>query len=378
MSLDSQVQSLKCPLLALAGTNGKSTTAGLLERMLTHNHRRVMVCGREAQPLSSVPNAGVDLDFVILTLDARDLDNAIQFRPAVSVLLNLDPHQPAQDGLKDYASAFERLFTNQQYFDWAILQSHSLSRLRQLGVEVPAKIITFSATDPAADLGLDRGLLVSRIPNWEGPLVDLAHCLLHGPHFAEDLMAALAVGHVLRLPLESMLDAVKTFHPGPHRCELVAELNGIQYIDDSKASNLGALQGALLSTRSGQDGHPNVWLIAGGKETSAQEFHDLGPIISKRVKGAFLIGEASQKIRLAWSLFTPCMQSSSLIEAVAEAARNATSGDVVLLSPACSGLDQFRNYQHRGQMFCEAVKSIGRGPAAARPHMSGVSEPDVR
>jgi UDP-N-acetylmuramoylalanine--D-glutamate ligase len=117
-----------------------------------------------------------------------------------------------------------------------------------------------------------------------------------------------------------------------------------------------------------------VWLIAGGCE-SAQDFHDAGPLISKRVKGAFVIGEASQKIRLAWSLFTPCMQAASLLEAVAEATNSAASGDVVLLSPACSGLDQFRNYQHRGQMFCEIVKSIGRGQLAPGPHMSGILAP---
>jgi len=92
----------------------------------------------------------------------------------------------------------------------------------------------------------------------------------------------------------------------------------------------------------------------------------------KSTKGAFLIGKVSQTIRSAWSLFTPCMAAASLLEAVAEAARNATSGDVVLLSPACSGLDQFRNYQHRGQVFCEAVKSIGRGHPVRRPHTYGV------
>jgi UDP-N-acetylmuramoylalanine--D-glutamate ligase len=375
MSLELQLQQVKCLALAVAGTNGKSTTGALLERMLAHTHRRTLVCGHESLPVSSIPNHGSDLDFLILQVDAPDLENSNLLRPAVSVLLNLSPdHLDRYSNPDDYARAYAPLFSNQQFFDWAVIQSQALDRLHHAGVSVPAKTITFSATDPAADLIVDRGLLVSRLPNWPGPLLDLAHCLLRGPHHAENLLAALAVGHALRLPLESMADALKTFHAGPHRFELVGEINGVQFINDSKASNLDALQGALHGVRPGPNGQPNVWLIAGGCE-SAQDFHDAGPLISKRVKGAFVIGEASQKIRLAWSLFTPCMQAASLLEAVAEATNSAASGDVVLLSPACSGLDQFRNYQHRGQMFCEIVKSIGRGQLAPGPHMSGILAP---
>ena len=115
----------------------------------------------------------------------------------------------------------------------------------------------------------------------------------------------------------------------------------------------------------------------GGSDTGA-DFHRLGPLLSRRVKGAFLIGKVSAKIRSAWTLFTPCKLAPSLLEAVAEAARNATSGDVVLLSPACSGLDQFRNYQYRGQMFYEAVKSIGRGELTPNPYMHGDAVPAWR
>ena len=97
--------------------------------------------------------------------------------------------------------------------------------------------------------------------------------------------------------------------------------------------------------------------------------------VKNQMKSAFLIGKVSFKIRSAWGLFTPCMLAPSLLEAVAEAARTATSGDVVLLSPACSGLDQFRNYQHRGQVFCKAVKSIGGGELAPNPHMHGYAVP---
>jgi UDP-N-acetylmuramoylalanine--D-glutamate ligase len=375
MNLGLELQEIRCLALAVTGTNGKSTTASLIERMLQHNHRRTLICGDQGRPASSIVHQTRDLDFLIVQTNSFELETTGFFRPAVAVLLNLAPdHLDSYGNFDEYVRVCANLFRNQQFFDWAIIQRPALMKLRELDLPVAAKTITFSASDSEADLFLDRGLLVSRLPNWPGPLLDLDHCLLRGPHNAENLMAALAVGHVLRLPLEDMVDTLKTFRAGPHRCQFVAEINGLQFVNDSKAANIDAMEKALLATRPGSNGEPNVWLIAGGRDAGL-DFHAAGPSISRRVKGAFLIGEASQNIRSAWGLFTPCMAASSLLEAVAEAARNAASGDVVLLSPACSGLDQFRNYQHRGEVFCEAVKSIGRGHLAPSPYMHGVPVP---
>ena len=135
-------------------------------------------------------------------------------------------------------------------------------------------------------------------------------------------------------------------------------------------SNVNALEKALLSIPQAAGSQPNVWLIAGGKDKGS-EYHYVGPLISQRVKGALLIGEAREKIRAAWSLFTPCKVVDSLLEAVSEAAKKAASGDVVLLSPACSSFDQFRDYQERGEVFCQMVKSIGRGAESGTPNMNG-------
>ena len=117
-------------------------------------------------------------------------------------------------------------------------------------------MITFSANDKNADLYMDRGQLVSRIPNWSGPLFDTEHCQLRGPHNAENLMAALAVGHAVRLPLEGMMDPLKTYRAGPHRFDLVAEINGVQFINDSKATNVDALHNAIRAARPGRAASP--------------------------------------------------------------------------------------------------------------------------
>jgi UDP-N-acetylmuramoylalanine--D-glutamate ligase len=129
-----------------------------------------------------------------------------------------------------------------------------------------------------------------------------------------------------------------------------------------------AVQKALLSTQPSRDSGPNVWLIAGGRDKGL-DYHDLGPLLSQRVKGVFLIGEAREKIRAAWGLFTSCTPVESLLEAVRRAADSAVAGDVVLLSPACSSFDQFRNYQHRGDVFREAVARLG---------VKGMSSPAIQ
>jgi UDP-N-acetylmuramoylalanine--D-glutamate ligase len=280
-------------------------------------------------------------------------------------LLNITPdHLDRYPNMAAYIQAKGQIFKNQQTFDWAIVQHEALQILKQHHVAIPSKVITFSSVNPDADLAFDRGLIISRLPDWTGPLLDIAKCRLRGPHNAENLMAALAVGRVLRIPLSGMMETLEKFEPAAHRCEFVADLNGVAFVNDSKATNLDAVHKALLSIPPRSGGGPNIWLIAGGKDKGF-DFHDLGPALSQRVKGAFLIGEVREKIRAAWSLFTPCTLTDSLLEAVHEAARNAVKGDVVLLSPACSSFDQFKNYQHRGEVFRQAVQNLGSSGVAS-------------
>ncbi len=347
-----------CLNVAITGTNGKTTTTELVERLLTAHHIKTLAAGNIGLPVCSVAERTKDLDFLTLEVSSFQLETIQYFRPAVGVLLNITPdHLDRYDRMADYALAKGRLFMNQQPFDWAIVQSEALAQLRGLKVNIPSKVITFSASNRRADLYLDRSLIISRLDDWNGPLLDMNQTRLVGPHNAENVMAALAVGRVLRIPLETMVDALKSYEPAAHRCELVAEIGGVKFINDSKATNLDAVHKALLAVPTAQPGEPNVWLIAGGRDKGF-EYHDIGPLLSQRVKGAFLIGETREKIRAAWSLFTPCTLKDSLIEAVHEAAAGAVSGDVVLLSPACSSFDQFQNYQHRGDVFRQAVAEL--------------------
>ncbi len=364
----------QCLNIAIAGTNGKSTTAALLEQLLSRHQRKAVLTGDRGRPLCAVVERSKELDFLVVQVNAFQLERTQFFRPAVAVLLNLAADQlDRYRSVADYARANGRLFANQQAFDWAIVQREALAQLQDLGVGIPSKVITFSANDRRADVYLERGLLISRLAGWEGPLLDLDHCQLRGPHNAENMMAALAVGHVLRLPLDSMVAVLQRQPPPPHRCEFVAEINGVKFFNDSKATNVAALHQALLTMPAGPASQPNVWLIAGGRDKGL-DFHQAGPVLSQRVKGAFLIGEARDKLRAAWSLFTPCTAVGSLLEAVHQAAVNAVPGDVVLLSPACSSFDQFRNYQHRGDAFRQWVTQQGGALRGSAP--SGTNQTD--
>lgn len=355
-------QHSRCLNVAITGTNGKTTTTELVEQVLTAHHLKTVAAGNIGVPVCSIVDRTPELDFLTLEVSSFQLETIRYFRPAVGVLLNITPdHMDRYVGMDDYALAKARIFANQQPFDWAIVQSEALAQLRALKANVPSKVITFSASNRRADIYLERGLILSQIDGWSGPLMDMSRAKLVGPHNAENMMAALAVGRVLRIPLETIVDALTRYQPAAHRCEFIAEINGVRFVNDSKATNLDAVHKALLSMPQPRAGEPNVWLIAGGRDKAFQ-YYEIGPLLSQRVKGAFLIGETREKIRAAWSLFTPCSLCDSLIEAVSEAARSAAAGDVVLLSPACSSFDQFQNYQHRGDVFRQAVLKLAGEP----------------
>lgn len=367
-------QQAVCLNISVTGTNGKTTTTELIEHMLTHCHKRTLAAGNIGRPLCALADETKQLDYLTLEVSSFQLETIRFFRPAVAVLMNITPdHLDRHHTMAEYARAKARIFENQQPFDWAIVQTEALALLRALGVREPSKLVTFSANNRRADIHLDRSLIISRIEGWVGPLIDLEKTRLRGPHNAENVMAALAVGRVLRLPLEEMVAAIASFQPGAHRCEPVGEVNGVKFVNDSKATNLDAVAKALQTMPAARPGEPNILLIAGGRDKGL-DYHDLGPALAQRVKHAFLLGETREKLRASWSLFTPCSLVDSLLEAVIEASKVAVPGDVVLLSPACSSFDSFRDYRHRGEVFRQAVEqlqSTSNGGVAAESPTNG-------
>jgi len=367
---------LDCPIVAVTGTNGKTTTARLIDRVLNDCGKKARAAGNIGAPVSDLAGESAELDFAVLEVSSFQLERIERFRPSIGVLTNITPdHLDRYPDMTAYARAKGRLFENQSATDPVVVQSEALAYLRTLGVDVAGQVVTFSAATGRADLSLEGHLIVSSLDGWEGPLLAMEQTRLRGPHNAENIMAALAVGRLLRLPLERMVKSINSFEPDPHRCELVGEMNGVQFINDSKATNPDAMMKAIEAIPCVSPDEPNVWLIAGGSDKGF-DFHDAGPLLARRVKGAFLIGETSERMRSAWNLFTSCHAAADLEEAVRAAAEQAELGDVVLLSPACASFDQFSSYAERGNRFKEIVADLLRttysgGPSSGTTTDSG-------
>ena len=343
-----------CLAIAITGTNGKTTTTELVSTILTQNQRCTVAAGNIGTPLSAVADQTRELDVLTLEVSSFQLQTIDSFRPNIAVLLNLAPdHLDRHGSMENYICAKARLFENQKPFDRAIIQWDAWQELMNLGIKISSKVTTFSSTNEAADLYLNRSLMISRLADWTGPILDLEKCELDGRHNAENLLAAILVGRAMKLSVEEMVSSIYDFRAGPHRCELICEQDGVKYFNDSKATNVHALCSALRTMPITFE-PKNIWLIAGGQD-KALDFHAAGPDVSQRVKGAYLMGETSESLRAAWSLFAPCNMVDNLVEAVLEAGRNAVPGDVVLLSPACASFDMFDSYRHRGESFRSAV-----------------------
>ena len=351
----------RCLNVAITGTNGKTTTTELIAAMMSGAQRRTVAAGNIGLPFCEVACESNDLDWLTLEVSSFQLETIEFFRPAIAVVTNLAPdHLDRYSAWADYVSAKARIFLNQQPFDWAVVQHEALAQFRKAGVEPPSKVITYSARDSAADLFLDRSLIVSRLEGWAGPLLDMTDCRLSGLHNVENLMAALAVGRILRLTLAEMLPTLQGFETKEHRCEMVAEISGVKFINDSKATNVHALISALESMPMLPDRGQNICLIAGGRDKGL-DYADAREWIARRVKHAVLIGEARERLRVDWSGFTACTFADSMLEATQQARRLAVTGDVVLLSPACASFDAFENYKKRGEAFRDAVAKLAGG-----------------
>lgn len=373
----------ECPTVAVTGTNGKTTTTELIAHLLKSAGRFAAVGGNIGRPASEIALSEQEAEQLVLEVSSFQLETAEAFRPEIAVLLNLTPdHLDRHGSMADYARAKALIFAVQQADNLAVVQSEAMAYLRSLRVDLPGRLVTFSATSRRADLYFEDGLIMSSLPDWKGPLLSLQQTHLRGPHNAENVMAALAVGRELGLSLEGMVKAMKSFRPGAHRCELVGERNDVLFVNDSKATNLDAMMKAVEATPCVAPDEPNVLLIAGGVGKGL-EFHEAGPLLARRVKAAFLIGEAREQMREAWNLFTTCHLADDLEEAVLAAVEQAEMGDVVLLSPACASFDQFTGYAQRGESFKAIIEGLENttygGPLRPDPTRdSGMSETTSR
>jgi UDP-N-acetylmuramoylalanine--D-glutamate ligase len=350
-----------CPILAITGTNGKTTTTELTTHLLKGAGKRVMAAGNVGVPLCEAARKGASLDFLVVEVSSFQMEACQAFAPLAAVFMNFtSDHMDRYASPSAYLLAKLKLFCHLRQPRQAIFKQELLALPEVAALPLfanGARPVTFSTETPgnaAADWALVDGQLAQRQGDRLVPLLPRSELRLLGDHNVENTFAALALCQAVGVPLAALLPHVKTFSPSAHRLEIVGSLNGVRYINDSKSTNPDALIQALKTAVSaGAKG--KVHLIAGGRDKE-MDFLPTVPYIKEIVKAAYLIGESRERLNTLWQGQVPCVQCRSLPAAVEAAADNAVSGDIVLLSPGFASFDMFSSYLERGSIFAQTVK----------------------
>ena len=335
-------RSAETPVIAITGTNGKTTTTEMLAQMLNDCGHKTIACGNIGKPLSEVAREKIKYDVLTVEVSSFQLETINSFRPSVGLWLNFAPdHLDRYPSVAEYRAAKLRLFDYQTSDDVAIVNAvEDLPPLK-------ARKITFSAYSNRADFRLSEGAIVFE----NKPVLRLSQTKLRGSHNIENLMATLAAGHARGLAFEKMIPSLSAYEPRPHRCEFVRNIGGVDYINDSKATNLDAVEKALLAQTK------PVVLIAGGKDKGFN-FEPLRDLVKEKVRFSILIGEMAERIARDWKDIVKTELATSLADAVARAHAAAKEGEVVLFSPGTSSFDMFKSYADRGDQFRALVQAL--------------------
>lgn len=357
----------KAPIVAVTGTKGKSTTTALIGALFGAAGKPVHVGGNIGNALIGETAFAQPGDWVVAEVSSFQLESIRSFKPRISLITNITPdHLDRYHSMEEYAEAKFRIFANQGPHDTFVgnLDDEIVRTAPgEDGNRIKARALWF-ASEPHRNTTLYlRGgeQIVYAPPTGDPRPVDILRVRdipLLGRHNVENVMGAILVALAAELPVDAIREGVTSFRPLGHRLELVAEIDGVQYVDDSKATNPGSVIAAMRSFE-----RPIV-LIAGGK-AKGTDFAEMGKVVSSRAKAVVLIGEAADEIAAVVKR-AKVERAASMEEAVARARGLADPGDVVLLSPGCASFDMFRSAEHRGQLFADAVRSLGDPVARAR------------
>jgi UDP-N-acetylmuramoylalanine--D-glutamate ligase len=339
-------QFARVPVIGITGTNGKTTTTELIAQMLSACGQRTVACGNIGKPLVEAARESDDLAVLTVEVSSFQLETIREFHPEISVWLNFAPdHLDRYPSVREYREAKLRIFENQTAADTAVVNvAEHLPALKP-------RLTTFSAWTNDGDFSLGDGWILFR----QQPVLQLSQARLRGPHNAENMMAALAVGRARGLSFEAMAPPLCAYRAQLHRLEFIRSIGGVEYVNDSKATNLDALEKALLSAT-----RPIV-LIAGGKDKGFA-FDTIAPLVSQKVRRAILIGEIAQRVGHDWREATECELASSLGAAIERAQAVAHDGETVLFSPGTSSFDMFKSYADRGDQFRALVRELPDPP----------------
>jgi UDP-N-acetylmuramoylalanine--D-glutamate ligase len=338
----------QAPVVGITGSNGKSTVTSLVAAMAARAGRRVAVGGNLGVPALDLLD--VDCELYVLELSSFQLERLAKPGLAVAAMLNLSAdHIDRHGSMAEYHRAKQRIFLGCRA---AVCNRDDALTQPLLPPDVPLLRFGLDAPD-LQDFGLCETAEGTALCRGHEALVAVRDVPLAGRHGWSNALAALAIGAAAGLELAPMLQALASFESLPHRCVAVAELDGVRYVDDSKATNPGASAAALA----GLGGDSNVVLLAGGQGKGA-DFSAWVPLVERHCKAVLLFGEDAPLLETLLAPVVPVQRCLSLQEAVHHAQRLAQPGDLVLLSPACASLDMFDNYADRGRQFAAAVQAL--------------------
>ncbi len=336
-------------VIAITGTKGKSTTTALTGRMLEASGFAVTVGGNIGAPLSAQVAQSTPETLHVVEASSFQLEQIETFRPWIAAMLNFSPdHLDRHPDVEAYGAAKARIFENQEPSDWAVINADDPAVLELARRARAAKRLFARESALAEGTEIDGGWIVSRRAGASTRLVPLDAIHLLGPHLVADVMAAATIGEIAGASPAAMTAAVEAFHGLEHAMELVAEIGGVRFVNDSKATNV---ESALRSIESFAGG---VVAIVGGRYKGG-DFRLLRDVLASRAKAVVAIGESKALIREALDGAVEVEDADTLEAAVARAFAIAKPSGVVLLAPACSSFDMFRDYADRGRQFKEAV-----------------------
>jgi UDP-N-acetylmuramoylalanine--D-glutamate ligase len=352
---------LQGKVLAITGSNGKTTTTTLVGEILAKSGKKTLVGGNIGTPVISLAGQSTPDSLVVLEISSFQLESIQQFRPWIAAILNITPdHLDRHHTFQAYVDAKARIFENQraerasenqQAGDFAVLNADDPTCVG-LKDKVKAPLLWFSRKQRVENGAfIDGDQIIFRQNGQEQPVLSRSDIQLKGEHNVENVLGAVAMTMVAGCSAQQVRQAVKEFRAVEHRLELVTAINGVTFYNDSKATNVDATVKALESFPG------NIHIILGGKDKGS-DYSVLNPLLRERAKRVYLIGAASDKIAAQVQGATALVRSGTLERAVRQAFDAAKSGDVVLLAPACASFDQFENYEHRGRVFKELVHAL--------------------
>jgi UDP-N-acetylmuramoylalanine--D-glutamate ligase len=345
---------LKGKTLAVTGSNGKTTTTTLLGEILAAGGLSTLVGGNIGLPVVDLIDSSTDLSWSVLEVSSFQLETTIEFHPTIAVILNITPdHLDRHGSFESYAAAKERIFAAQSAADFLVLNADN-DRAAQAAARSTARVYLFSV-EHAVTQGawLEQGYIVYR-PAENAPaenVMPLSGITLKGTHNIENVLAAVVAARLAGVSVEAIRRAVESFQAVEHRLEYVATRNGVEYYNDSKATNVDATAKALAAFNGG------IHLILGGKDKGS-DYTLLSDLLRERVTAVYTIGAAATKIESHLRGVVSMHSCETLDKAINAAADAAHPGEVVLLAPACSSFDQFENYEQRGRVFKQLVKEL--------------------